>query len=42
MNEEEIKNREEELKMIAKKIQQSGLQFPDIRTREWMNKTNEK
>lgn len=37
MNEEEIKNREEELKMIAKKIQQSGLQFPDIRTREWMN-----
>lgn len=37
MNEEEIKNREEELKMIANKIQQSGLQFPDIRRREWMN-----
>ena len=37
MNEEEIKNSEEELKMIANKIQQSGLQFPDIRRREWMN-----
>ena len=37
MNEEEIKNSEEELKMIANKIQQSGLQFQDIRRREWMN-----
>ena len=35
MNEEELKKREEELKMIAKKIQDSGLKFPDIREREW-------
>lgn len=34
MNEEELKKREEELKMIAKKIQDSGLKFPDIRERE--------
>lgn len=35
MNQEEIEKREEELKMIARKIQESGLQFPDVRDREW-------
>ena len=35
MNQEEIEKRGEELKMIARKIQESGLQFPDIRDREW-------
>lgn len=33
MNKEDLQRREEELKMIAKKIQDSGLQFPDIRER---------
>lgn len=37
MNNEELQKREEELKMITKKIQNSGLQFPDIREREWLN-----
>ena len=32
---ENYAEREEEIKMIAKKIQNSGLQFPDIRDREW-------
>ncbi len=36
MNKEDLQRREEELKMIAKKIQDSGLQFPDIREREWL------
>ena len=31
----ELEKREEEMKMIAKKIQDSGLRFPDIREREW-------
>lgn len=36
MENEELQKREEELKMIAKKIQDSGLQFPDIREKEWL------
>ena len=35
VNQEEIEKRGEELKMIARKIQESGLQFPDIRYRDW-------
>lgn len=33
---ENCDEREEELKNIASKIQDSGLQFPDCREREWM------
>jgi len=31
----EYEEREEKLRMIARKIQESGLSFPDIRDREW-------
>ena len=36
VSEEELRKREEELKMIARKIQDSGLQFPDVRDRKWL------
>jgi len=35
VNEDEISIREEKLKVIVNKIQDSDLQFPDIREREW-------
>ena len=37
MSEEDFKRRKEELEMIARKIQGSGLQMPDIRERNWRN-----
>ena len=33
----EYEERGEKLKEIARKIQESGLQFPDVREREWRN-----
>lgn len=33
---ENFEQRQEELEMLVKKIQESGLQFPDIRDRDWM------
>lgn len=37
MDNELMEKRKEKLKMIAKKIQDSGLNFPDIRNRDWMD-----
>ena len=37
MDQNELEIREEELQMLANKIQDSGLSFPDIRDREWLN-----
>lgn len=36
MNDEELQKKEEILKTIAQKIQDSNLKFPDIREREWL------
>lgn len=35
MNNDEILKRGEDLEMLAQKIKNSGLQFPDIRERDW-------
>ena len=36
MKNEELKKREEVLRLITKKMQESGLKFPDIRDRDWL------
>ena len=41
MSNKETQEREEKLKIIAKKMQDSGIKFPDIREREWL-KSNSK
>lgn len=38
MSEEDIERRKEELEMIARKIQESKIQMPDIRERNWRNR----
>lgn len=37
MNEELFEKRKDELEMIARKIQESKIQMPDIRERNWRN-----
>ena len=37
MSEQDIEIRKEELEMIARKIQESNIQMPDIRERNWRN-----
>lgn len=41
MTEEEYEKRKEDLEMIARKIQDSNIQMPDIRERNWKNNNSD-